>query len=122
MMPPCIVAPRGFWCFFTTLANAVDVTITLSRSGRTCVMVPRLPMSLPASTTTSSPLRTFKSQHLRCERHDPHEPAVAKLAPDRSEGACASRLHLVVDEHGRVLVEADVAAVGAALLLLRTHD
>ena len=59
MMPPCIVAPRGFWCRFTTLITPVAVTITFSRSGSTCVIVPRLPMSLPASTTTSSPLRSF---------------------------------------------------------------
>src|SRR5438477_11910 len=61
MMPPCIVAPFGFWCFFTTLTPAVEVTITFSRSGCTWVIVPRLPMSLPDSTTTPS---TRAAEHL----------------------------------------------------------
>ena len=85
--------------------------------------LPRLPASLPASTTTVSPLRisgTFvartgavarPSQHLRRERDDLHVVAVAELARDRAEDAGAARVALVVDEHGRVLVEADVAAV-----------
>src|SRR6202020_2012980 len=40
---------------------------------------------------------------------------------DGPEDAGAPRLLLVVDQHGGVLVEADVAAVGATLFLLRAH-
>src|SRR5262245_2821969 len=50
-------------------------------------------------------------QHLRCERNDLHEPALTQLARDRSEHARADRLPLVVDQHRRVAIEADVAAV-----------
>src|SRR5580704_13766488 len=62
------------------------------------------------------------SEHLRCERHDAHEALVAQLAADGPEDAGPARLLLVIDENGGVLVEADVAAVGTPLLLLRPHD
>src|SRR3954447_19388506 len=103
MMPPCIVARVGFWCFFTMFMPS---TITRSNSGITRVIMPVLPTSLPASTNTSSPLRSFmfdSSQHLGRERHDAHELAIAKLPADRTEDAGAARLHLVVDEHRGVL-------------------
>src|ERR1700743_1599220 len=62
------------------------------------------------------------SEHLRCERHNAHEALVAQLAADGPENAGPARLLLVVDENGCVLVEADVAAVGTTLFLLRPHD
>ena len=74
----------------------------------------------PAPGHPSCELRIYK--HLRCERDDAHEALVAQLAADRAEDAGPAGLLLVVDEHGGVLVEADVAAVGAALLLLGAHD
>src|SRR5262249_23362000 len=58
----------------------------------------------------------------RRERHDLHVVPVAQLAGHRAEDARAPRVALVVDEHGRVLVEADVAAVGPAELLRRADD
>src|ERR1039458_2328744 len=61
-------------------------------------------------------------QHLRCQRDDPHEALVAQFAADRAEDAGPAWLLLVVDEDRGVLVEADVAAVGTALLLLRADD
>src|SRR3954447_9364612 len=61
-------------------------------------------------------------QHLRRERNDAHELLVAQLTADGAEDARAARLLLVVDQHGRVLVEADVAAVGTAPLLLHPDD
>ena len=61
-------------------------------------------------------------RHLRRERDDLHEPALAQLARDRPEHARADRLVLVVDQHRGVAVEADVAAVAAALLLDGAHD
>ena len=85
--------------------------------------VPRLPASLPARTTTVSPLRISgtlglrgwasgrPSQHLRGERDDLHVVAVAQLARDRAEDARPARVALVVDQDRGVLVEADVAAV-----------
>src|SRR5712691_9516343 len=62
------------------------------------------------------------SEHFRRERDDLHEPALAELAGDRAEHARADRLVVVVDEHGRVAIESDVAAVTAALLLDGPHD
>src|SRR6202020_679794 len=47
---------------------------------------------------------------------------VTQLPAHGAEDARAARLLLVVDQDGGVLVEADVAAVGTALLLLRAHD
>src|SRR5262245_14929504 len=61
-------------------------------------------------------------QDLWRQRDDLHEAALAQLARDRPEHARADRLALVVDEHGGVAVEADVAAVAAALLLDGADD
>src|SRR4051812_45170963 len=61
-------------------------------------------------------------EHLRSERDDLHEAAVAQLARHRPEDARAARVVLGVDDHGRVLVERDVRAVVAPELLLRAHD
>src|SRR3954466_13076637 len=76
-------------------------------------------------TTTSSSRRIFRapmSEHLRGERDDLHEPAVAQLAGHRPEDARAARVVLGVDDHGGVLVEGDVGAVVAPERLLRAHD
>src|SRR4051794_11075005 len=86
--------------------------------------LPVLPLSLPAMTTTLSSARSFAgiSEHLRGERDDLHEPAVAQLARHRAEDARAARVVLGVDDHRGVLVEGDVGAVLAPELLLRAHD
>src|SRR4051794_13950502 len=86
--------------------------------------LPVLPLSLPAMTTTLSSARSFAgiSEHLRGERDDLHEPAVAQLARHRAEDARAARVVLGVDDHRGVLVEGDVGAVVAPELLLRAHD
>src|SRR5690606_17608924 len=57
------------------------------------------------------------SEHLRRERDDLHELPIAQLAANRPEDACASRFVVVLDEHRGVLVEPNVGAVGATLLL-----
>src|SRR3954449_5360287 len=84
--------------------------------------LPLLPFSLPEMTITSSLVRIFISEHLRRERHDLHEAAVAQLARDGAEDARAARVVLGVDDHRGVLVEGDVRAVLAPELLLRAHD
>src|ERR1700722_2518227 len=106
-------------------------TIPLLSLASTRMMTPRLARSLPERTSTSSPFFSFiagtsqgtreASEHLRGERNDAHEALVPQLATDGPEDAGAPRLLLVVDQHGGVLVEADVAAVGAALLFLRAY-
>src|SRR3954469_12514205 len=61
-------------------------------------------------------------EHLRGERDDLHEAAVAQLAGHRPEDARAARVVRLVDDHRGVLVEADVRAVLAPEGLLRSHD
>src|SRR5262245_5551683 len=102
-------------------------------SGATFSTRPRLPRSLPVMTSTLSFLRigvarrdmsnpSPGSQHFRRERDDLHEPALAQPARHRTEDARANRLALIVDEHGRVAIEPDIAAVAATLFLDRPHD
>src|SRR3954447_266844 len=73
---------------------------------------------------TSSSRRIFTAmlEHLRRERNDLHEVALAQLARDRPEDAGAARVVLRVDDHRRVLVERDVGAVVATEGLLGAHD
>src|SRR3712207_3195591 len=97
-------------------------TNTRSFFGSVRMTLPVLPLSLPEITTTSSSVRMRMSEHLRGERDDAHEAAVAQLARDRPEDAGAARRVLGVDDHGGVLVERDVRAVVAPELLLRAHD
>src|SRR3954464_1972312 len=71
-------------------------------------------------TWTVSPflMRSFAiSEHLRSQRNDLHELLVAQLAADGPEDAGPARVAVVAQDDGRVLVEADVRAVGAAALL-----
>src|SRR5215208_1456507 len=86
--------------------------------------LPVLPLSLPEMTITLSSWRILDamSEHLRGERDDLHEAAVAQLARDRAEDARPARVVLGVDDHRGVLVEGDVGAVVAPELLLRAHD
>src|SRR4051794_27239448 len=86
--------------------------------------LPVLPRSLPEMTMTSSSRRIFTAmlEHLRRERHDLHEVALAQLAGDRPEEARPAGVVLGVDDPGRVLVEGVVGAVVAAEGLFRAHD
>src|SRR3954469_20893410 len=71
-------------------------------------------------TWTVSPflMRSFAiSEHLRSQRNDLHELLVAQLAADGPEDAGPARVAVVAQDDGRVLVEPDVRAVGAAALL-----
>src|ERR1019366_7241676 len=51
-----------------------------------------------------------------------HELLVAQFAADGPEDTGSARLQLVVDQHGGVLVETDVGAVGTTPLLLGAND
>src|ERR1700704_701577 len=61
------------------------------------------------------------SQHLRCERDDPHKPLPAQLAAHRAEDAGAARVPAVPDQDSGVLIETDVGTVTAAALLAGAH-
>src|SRR5260221_3790112 len=125
-MPPGWPMAGRVWRF-TMLTPWTRTRLSLGRSRRTS---PVLPLSLPEMTTTLSPFLLFAllmsldpgSQHFGRERDDLHELAGAQLARHRSEDARADRLALLVDEHRRVAVEADGAAVRPANLLRRAHD
>src|ERR1700722_20299365 len=119
MTPPCCVARVGLAWRLATLTTS---RMTRSRLGMARTTSAFLPLSLPDRTITWSPLWIFMSEHLRCERHDAHEALVAQLAADGPENAGPARLLLVIDENSGVLIEADVAAVGTTLFLLRAHD
>src|SRR3954449_11782867 len=74
-------------------------TNTFERARSTRMTLPVLPFSLPEMTTTSSSVRIFISgssdeplEHLRGERDDAHEAAVAQLARHGAEDAGAARV------------------------------
>src|SRR6478752_1570691 len=60
-------------------------------------------------------------QHLRGQRDDLHEALLAQLTTDGPEDAGATGVVVGLDDDGGVLVELDVAAIGAATLLDGAH-
>src|SRR5579875_415498 len=105
--------------------------------GKTCLTMPRLPFSLPRRSTTVSPLTIFDLEtailfvtagmleHLRCERRDLEEAALAQLAADRPEHARPARVQVVLvafDDHAGFLVELDDRAVRTPHRGARAHD
>src|ERR1700681_1849823 len=126
-MPPLLtpVAPALVWRL-TTLRPS---TVAAPSFGNTCLTMPRRPLSLPRRSTTVSPLTIlgfatpcrFRGElmleHLRRQRGDLQEAAVAQLAAHGPEHARAARVEVVLvalDDHACVLVEADERAVRAA--------
>src|SRR5580692_6581535 len=143
-MPPWMLplTPDLVWRF----SRFTPRTATRCCSGSSRSTTPRLPLSLPAMTSTLSPWRMSSgrrcpcaqpsccsvmrclrstlvamSDHLRREADDLHEVALAQFAGNRAEDARAARVVLRRDQHGGVLVEADVAAVGALVFLGGSH-
>src|SRR5437763_13440344 len=107
------------------LATFTPSTMTCSASTR-CWTTPRLPLSLPARTMTSSFLRILSIatplQNFRCQGHDLHELLGAQFARHRSEDTGADRLQLGVQEDGGVAVELHQGTVLAAHTLGGTHN
>src|SRR4051812_19515517 len=91
-------------------------------SGEVTMVVTEPPGWGPQQTGRDSGEVTMLLKHLRRERNDLHEVAVAQLAGDRAEDARAARVVGGVDDHGGVLVERDVGAVLASELLLGPDD
>src|SRR5215207_5818507 len=118
-MPALSLARRALACLVAVLTQD---TMTLSSFGSTRWISPCLPLSLPVITCTVSPFLSFISKHLRGERDDSHEAAITQLPTHWAEDTGAAGCEVVLAQHGRVLVEADVAAVGTTLLLLGAHD
>src|SRR5688572_12732709 len=126
-MPPFwFLARSGFWCLRTMRMPSTRAVILI---GSTSMTRPVSPRFAPVMTSTRSPLRIFgfgvrsparrrlslaltafgmTLDNLRSERHDLHELALAQLARNRAEDARPDRLAVRLDEHGGVLVEANV--------------
>ena len=85
---------------------------------------PSLPRSLPVSTTTRSPFLIF----MPCQSTSGASETMRMNFLSRSSRPTGPKMRVprgvlvVLDEDGGVLVEADVAAVGTALLLLGADD
>src|SRR5208283_3183559 len=74
---------------------------------------------------TGSRLSFFKSamsDHLRGKRDDFHELLVAEFAGHGSEYARSHRFVDFVDQHGRVRIETNVAAVAPSRFLAHAYD
>ena len=125
-------APRPRGCRPAAAGVGLHVTLhqvhaldddAVARRGARASTLPRLPLSLPLMTTTIV-------AHLKPLHHSTSGASEmifmnflrAELARDRPEDAGADRLELRVDEDGAVVVELDVAAVGAAVLALGAND
>src|SRR5258708_32160541 len=107
------VIGRGRWWRLTMFRFS---TMTRRSVGRASMTRPCLPRSLPERICTRSPFftrivvaisRAPFLQDLGRERDDLHEVSLAQLARDRPEDPRPTRVVLVVDDDGRVLVEAD---------------
>src|SRR5262249_46738916 len=101
--------------------------MTRPSRGRASSTRPCLPRSLPDKIWTRSPFFTrivfaIFLEHLWSKADDLHEVLLAELARDGPEDARPTRVQLVVDDHGGVLVEADQGAVVATVGLLRPDD
>src|SRR5579859_3465717 len=93
---------------------------------------PCLPRSRPVMTITLSPFlilnfaailaTPLSLEHFRRQGDDFHELLGPKLTRHRAEDARAHGLALLGDEHRRVAIEADAAAVGPPDLLGGAHD
>src|SRR3982751_1035995 len=127
-MPPVVpFIGFGLTCFLTTLMPS---TLRWSASTRATTL-PRLPLSRPVNTMTSSPVRILfmarpltclSSEHFRCERNDLHEALGTQFTRDRAEDAGADRLELGIQQDGGLAVELDQRAVLAANALGGAND
>mmetsp|Transcript_27072 Transcript_27072/g.34845 ORF Transcript_27072/g.34845 Transcript_27072/m.34845 type:complete len:241 (-) Transcript_27072:489-1211(-) len=95
------------------MAMLMPSTTALPADGFTEVIVPSLPLSLPARTTTLSPFFSLAAilQHLRRERDDFHHAFCAKLTNNWAKDTCTYWLVGVVQDYGCVPVKADCSAI-----------
>src|SRR5205085_6293430 len=80
------------------------------------------PLALHARSSARVLALTPRLKHFRGERYNFQELLLSKLAGHRAEHARSDRLAGLVDEHGRVLVEADIRSVAAARLFRGPHE
>src|SRR5437868_14703749 len=100
-MPPCT-----FFCGFGLVWRLTMFTLsTITWPSSILTTVPRRPLSRPAITTTSSPLRILfiaVSEHFRRQRNDLHELRGAQLTRHGSEDTGSNRLQLRGQQHGGI--------------------
>src|SRR5680860_25746 len=100
--------------------------------------VPRCPLLRPAITSTISPRRIFRIvslpfvdlspwplnglEHFRRQRNNPHILAFTQLTANRAEYSGSTRRTLWIDQHRRIVVELNVAAIRAAIFLSGAYD
>src|SRR6476620_364838 len=132
MIPPGLPGPR---CFIWRLIMFKPSTTTRPSFGSDCLILPRLPLSLPATIKTSSPVLTciskpqlianfilyiadcFKPnlqsaicnlQDLWRKRNDLHECPFAQFARHWPKNAGATRVVFLANDHRCVVVEANM--------------
>src|ERR1700686_3804240 len=129
----------GRTCFFTSMTCSTRILLSLGNTRRTR---PSLPLSRPVITFTvsfrrrstrlcsvltvfiSSPstlsgdVASYALQHFRRQGHNLQKLLLAQFTGNRSENAGPDGLARFVDENRRILIEANISAVAAAILLV----
>src|SRR4051812_36782250 len=108
-MPPVMpFMGLGRACFFTRLTPSTTTWLSSTRRST----APRLPLSRPEMTITSSPFLILfmvgpweRSQHFGCERNDFHKALGPQFARDRPENTRPDRLELGGEQDGGIAVE-----------------
>src|SRR3954451_7058332 len=78
---------------------------------------------LVSQTTKLPDYQIAKSLYdLGCQRNNLQKLLLTQLTRDRSENARSYRLSSFVDQHCRILIEADISSVTAPVFLTRAHD
>src|SRR3990172_3952886 len=130
MMPGFIDRPPARTCRWCFLRRLAPCTTTRLSSGRVRRTSPRIPLSRPLMTSTVSPFLIFTSfpplrrlQDFRRQRNNLGEPSLAQLARHGPKDTRPLRVDPIgVQDDGGVVVETNVGAVLAAILLGDAHD
>jgi hypothetical protein len=69
-----------------------------------------------------SALPTIRSQYFGCQRYDLHESSFAQFPSYRSKNPSPFGILLLIQNHGRIIVESDVGSVSAVHFPGCTHD
>src|SRR4030095_2222268 len=78
---------------------------------------PRSPLRCHSCESARAPFPRFRLKYFGCERYNLHEFLSSKLARYRSKYAGTDRLLLVVDQHGRIVIESDIGSIRSPYLL-----
>src|SRR6266568_498938 len=100
------------------------VTMARCSLGRTWRTWALLPLSFPRITITwSSFFILFMAlNHLRGKRDDLHEVALAQFAGNRAKDPSPTRILLVAENDGGVIVEPDIGSIRPPILFRRAND